>query len=684
MPVRVRSRVPTYFGTMMTKGLTRPATEYALAKKERARFQRKAGFSKPARRSSEALANFAVKQQTLSKLIQRSSEEDRSQVEEIVRSIENEEQAETIFMLLESSLYFDNLADTKRSLQLASKGLEQANEVQNQNLQRKAHNIVAWNLAKVCDFEQAFAHLEHAIQLTIAVGKPLYHFAVLCNAVPILQTAGLLQSAKELSLRLTRYEAGTEELDYLHLQNAINGLEISRYTNDDATGEKFIDIARGKLTTAGAVGLPWKTYVDTHDALFMLQNGGGKIASEMIELAIAGRPECTNSRIDVTLRCAQAQCALRLNDKLKIKECKYLLNDLLSRNRTFAIHREQILRTLVTLYSADRTSRGRKLGLKYLRELNSHLVNVKHGQFFDKIGRRLGLETVGTDLLTAPFYAVPKSVFALEGNTVAAEPETCRFPVGEYDQVQAQALKFVDGTFRRIEARLRTRAFDVAEDWAVAADFSAERTGHHCFQVGRLAGFIASKLGLSDNRAVLIEMACRLHDIGKIAWRGACGQSSGVPTQEDFALIRQHTLLGARLLDSIDEPLFRLAASVARCHHEWWNGFGLPNSLKGDEIPLEARICLVADTYVCLIHPSHDRGLWREDDAIKQVSAMGGIQLDPNLVAVFLEVVQESGLVSLGVEESVSWLGSGGRRLSNAKSSLLKTISAGLENLEEP
>ncbi|MGI9025361.1 MAG: HD-GYP domain-containing protein, partial [Burkholderiaceae bacterium] len=141
----------------------------------------------------------------------------------------------------------------------------------------------------------------------------------------------------------------------------------------------------------------------------------------------------------------------------------------------------------------------------------------------------------------------------------------------------------------------------------------------------------------------------------------------------DHQSIIDHALAGARLLSSSVEPIFKIASAVAMHHHEWWNGCGYPQGLKGELIPLEARICAIADTYDTLTHPEPGIAAWTHKEAVQQICAMAGVQLDPNLISPFLQALEGAGAlkerVAIEVDQSMER-----NQLARAKRKLFETL----------
>ena len=190
---------------------------------------------------------------------------------------------------------------------------------------------------------------------------------------------------------------------------------------------------------------------------------------------------------------------------------------------------------------------------------------------------------------------------------------------------------------REVAERERT----LLENWAVAASLIDDETGRHCFRVGRFAYLMAVRLGLGEERAQQIEMAGRLHDIGKIGINHQILLKPSMLTDAERVIIRKHPTIGADMLSRSSHPGAQLAALVAATHHEWRDGTGYPNGLKFEGIPLEARIVALSDVYDVLTSGRPYKRAWPHNMAIDELRFMGGRQFDPTLVEVFSSMVDE-------------------------------------------
>jgi putative nucleotidyltransferase with HDIG domain len=174
---------------------------------------------------------------------------------------------------------------------------------------------------------------------------------------------------------------------------------------------------------------------------------------------------------------------------------------------------------------------------------------------------------------------------------------------------------------------------------ARAVDAKSSWTAGHSARVMRIALGIARHMGFGEERIDRLQQAALLHDIGKIGIRSGILDKPGKLTDEEFAAIREHPVIGDKILSPIEA--FREIIPMVRQHHERWDGKGYPDGLTGEAIILEARILAVADVYDAM---ASDRPYRKGMDLAKVISIIGseaGRQFDPNVVAVFMELMEE-------------------------------------------
>jgi len=189
------------------------------------------------------------------------------------------------------------------------------------------------------------------------------------------------------------------------------------------------------------------------------------------------------------------------------------------------------------------------------------------------------------------------------------------------------------------EAALLSSRVEILERLAIAADLREESSGEHGIRVGRLSFLLAQKMGLSFQECASIELGARLHDIGKVAVPDKILLSSAELKAEERGRMCVHAAAGAEILSRSTIPQLRLAEDIARFHHEWWNGHGYPSRLSGNRIPVAARIVAIADVFDAMTHGRPYAQRLSIDEAVREVSTLGGVQFDPALTQVFLELI---------------------------------------------
>lgn len=190
------------------------------------------------------------------------------------------------------------------------------------------------------------------------------------------------------------------------------------------------------------------------------------------------------------------------------------------------------------------------------------------------------------------------------------------------------------GQREALHARVR-----MLEQQSVAAELHDDATGRHCYRVGRLAALLAREVGLEDEVCFLINLAARLHHIGKLAVPDALLLKPGTLTPEERVLMETHTVAGARILAQSRIPQMHVAETIARHHHERWDGTGYPDRLSGIGIPIAARVTALADVFDALTHERPYKKAWPMAQALAEIRSLRGRHFDPELTDLFVDLV---------------------------------------------
>lgn len=191
---------------------------------------------------------------------------------------------------------------------------------------------------------------------------------------------------------------------------------------------------------------------------------------------------------------------------------------------------------------------------------------------------------------------------------------------------------------------------------AQAAEFRETDTGGHIYRIGRSSVLIGKRLGLNAEQCEELFYSCLLHDVGKIGIPDAILLKPGPLDREEWFLMRQHTRMGANLLSRNQHPLFSSARDVALYHHEHWDGTGYPDGLSSTAIPLQARICAVADVYDALVSRRVYKASWDFSRALDTIQNTAGSHFDPDVVAAFISVLPEIRSLSQERSEELEFL----------------------------
>lgn len=174
------------------------------------------------------------------------------------------------------------------------------------------------------------------------------------------------------------------------------------------------------------------------------------------------------------------------------------------------------------------------------------------------------------------------------------------------------------------------------EGWSRAMDLRDEETKNHTLRVTDLTLRLARRMGVREEDLIHMRRGALLHDIGKLGVPDAILQKNGALSDEEWALMRQHPIYAYQMLYPIE--YLRPAIEIPYCHHEKWDGTGYPRGLKGEEIPLAARIFAVVDVFDALTSDRPYRSAWSIRDALDYIREQAGRHFDPQVVEVFLQL----------------------------------------------
>lgn len=189
---------------------------------------------------------------------------------------------------------------------------------------------------------------------------------------------------------------------------------------------------------------------------------------------------------------------------------------------------------------------------------------------------------------------------------------------------------------------------DVLVALASAVDAKDPLTEHHCGRVADVALVLARLAGLEQEEVEAVGYGAVLHDIGKIGIDEQVLKKPGRLTDDERGEMQRHPVIGAEILRPL--RLGQIVGPIVRAHHERWDGGGYPDRLRGEEIPLGARIVAIVDAHDAMTHDRPYRARLTDDEARAELISGRGIQFDPELVDLYLEYLDQPADTSPAVD----------------------------------
>lgn len=217
---------------------------------------------------------------------------------------------------------------------------------------------------------------------------------------------------------------------------------------------------------------------------------------------------------------------------------------------------------------------------------------------------------------------------------VEGDPEAI---FGTTDTVFRRHERLIEG--QQAQQKLLKAQIEQLERLAVTAELRDDSTGEHSYRVGRLAALLAREAGLDEQTCFTIDLAARLHDIGKIGIPDGILLKPGHLNAAEREIMETHTTVGAELLAKSDIPHMQVAEDIARFHHEWWAGGGYPAGISGEAIPIAARVTALADVFDALTHKRPYKEPWPVARALDEIQRLRGSQFDPKLTDIFITLI---------------------------------------------
>jgi putative two-component system response regulator len=472
-----------------------------------------------------------------------------------------------------------------------------ASELPDGDAKRQLFNAKGALYMDLADFGNAFEAFVRTAEIAKRIGDRNALARVMANLSALFVDFGAYWDALKLAEKvLAMHEA--EPLNPIVLVTALNNMAEACLATHQA--ERGIELGNRVMLESPTHEGPHRAHLCmAHILLARLHLLRGRVAAAERELNIAREFEQSTGFPRATMKVGVA-AALIDHEKGKLRQAIQSLKELLLRSGSDTAVTKDVLSALVTIYEKEGHP---KSALKYLERISAISERVN----FDHARKRLA-----------------------ELGILDAEAR---------DSALTEATVLSSNDFRMQTARLRKKMIDsqveVLERVAVAAELRDDVTGMHCYRVGKWAGLVALEVGLTTVEADAIEIAARLHDIGKIGIPDELLRKPGKLTEGEYEIMKRHAVLGARLLSRSKTPQIRLAEKVALSHHERWDGTGYPQGLARDAIPLAGRITAVVDVFDALTHERPYKHAWSVDDALTEIWRLSGSWFDAKVVMAF-------------------------------------------------
>jgi putative two-component system response regulator len=446
----------------------------------------------------------------------------------------------------------------------------------------------AWEIA----VELRDAYAETAVCNNL--GCALIYAAQYEDAIACLERVVALSEGKE-ALRERRAAAlNNIALACLHLEDYARGLRAAK---------EGVELQETPATASERLG---RVMGETNYTRLLLEVDAPEAARQRCELAKQIAHDSGLERAELYAGMAEGLCEVHSG---RIDVGLSRLSKLLERARVM----KGLLRdALIAMVKANEMAGRTDVALVYLRELMMHTKEVQQENAL--LHHRLHLEQL----------------------------EHKQQPTSTPDALMARReVKLRDRLVEQVaQQELMKSRIEMLERLAVTAELRDDTTGEHSYRVGRLASLLAQEYGCDDDTVFMIDLAARLHDIGKIGIPDGILLKSGRLNEAEMKLMQTHAMIGSEILAQSNVPHMKMAEEIARFHHEHWSGGGYPFGIGQTAIPLAARITALADVFDALTHRRPYKEAWTIDDALDEIASKKRIQFDPELTDMFLVLVR--------------------------------------------
>ncbi len=280
-----------------------------------------------------------------------------------------------------------------------------------------------------------------------------------------------------------------------------------------------------------------------------------------------------------------------------------------------------------------------------------------------KEDRLRAVEAGANDFIAKPIDQVELRVRAASMLRMKEAQDTIRNHKAQLERtVERRTTELRKALEDMAEAQRKTlRAhLDTIRRLSVAAEYKDEDTATHIQRVSEYTALLGAGLGLPPGEVETLRHASPMHDVGKIGIPDSILLKPGKLSAAEWETMKQHTLIGGRILDRSTSEVVEAGRIIALCHHEKWDGTGYPTGLRGEEIPLWGRICAVADVFDALTSRRPYKNALPSEQALAIMKQGRDIHFDPQILDCFLasrkevEAIQAGRWGTSGVAEALA------------------------------
>lgn len=272
-------------------------------------------------------------------------------------------------------------------------------------------------------------------------------------------------------------------------------------------------------------------------------------------------------------------------------------------------------------------------GLQLLREIKAVRPDIEvilMTAYASVETAKSALQYGALDYLIKPFDHKDIISTVEKGLTKRGESLKAKFEIEKLQLATNELTKEIENAKNSIEKHYT----NTVKALLAAIDAKDQYTRGHSERVSKFTAFLADRIGIANDKILLLEQAALIHDIGKIGIEEGILKKQGPLNQAELEEIKKHPVIGARIISSVE--FLHEMVPVVHYHHERFDGTGFPEGIKGTDIPLFARVVSIADAVDAMLCNRPYRSALAMEHVRREMSSMAGRQFDPEIVAVIL------------------------------------------------